>query len=260
LASSNFSIVTQSGLTLDTQGMQVITTQGGQAVAPIGTGVGTQSGIFSRLQNLMPPGWFAPGETPIRDALLTGIANALAFVFSLFAYVKLQTRIATSTDGFLDLTAFDYFGENLLREPNQSDTSYLSRIQSGLLPLRNTRQAVINAVTLVTGQAPIVFEPRRPADCGGLGTGTIALGVAGGIGSLAYPYQGFVTAFRPPGTGIAGVPGLGNPQGALNVGTLQCAGEAAINGITDADIYAAINAVRCGGTTWWARIENAPQT
>lgn len=230
------------------------TADGGQAATPASV-VGTPADILFRLQNLMPPGWFAPGATPIRDAMLTGIASAFAFIFSLFAYLKLQTRIATATDGFLDLIGLDYFGNALPRQSNQSDTSYRSRIQSALLPLRNTRQAIINALTLVTGRVPAVFEPDRPADTGGLNTGTLALGVAGGIGSQAYPYQAFVTAFRPPGTGIANVAGLGAP-GALNVGTLECVGASAINGVTDNDIYAAVNAVRMAGTILWTRIES----
>lgn len=219
---------------------------------------GNQPDIVNRLKRLQPPGWFAEGATPIRDALLTGIANVLAYVFSLFAYLKLQTRIATMTDGFLDMTAGDYFGDGLQREANQSDASYRSRIQAELLPLKNTRQAIINALTLITGIAPVVFEPARPQDTGGLNCGSFALGVAGGLGSLSYPFQAFVTAFRPPGTGIAGVPGLGNPQGALNVGTFECAGASQLSGITDMDIYAAIDSTRTGGVTLWSRIETAP--
>jgi hypothetical protein len=216
---------------------------------------GDQSDILNRLQRLMPPGWFAPGQTPIRDALLTGIANALAFVFSLFTYLKLQTRIATATDGFLDLIAFDYFGNSLRRLPNQSDASYQSRIQSSLLPLRNTRQAIINAVALVTGRPPIVFEPRRPLDTGVYNGPGLAYSAVGGYGSLAYPYQSFVTAFRPAGTGIPNVAGYGISTGAYNTGSqAEYATAEFTSGVNDDDIYAAINSVRLGGTIVWTRI------
>ena len=244
-------ITTQQGFDLETESGLIIVTQPTPAPAP---SVGTQADIFIRLQLLMPPGWFALGATPIRDALLTGIANALAFCFSLFAYLRLQTRIATATDGFLDLIAFDFFGTKLPRGPNQTNASYRSNIQANLFPKRNTRAAIIGVLTQITGRVPQVFEPTRPADTGGLNSGTFALGAAGGLGSLAYPYQAFVTAFRPHGSGIAGVPGLGNPQGALNVGTLECIGASQIDGITDNDIYAAVNSVRTGATILWTRI------
>jgi hypothetical protein len=216
---------------------------------------GDQQDITARLQALMPPGWFAPGEVPLRDALLTGIANALAFIFSLFAYLKLQTRIATATDGFLDLIAFDFFGEELERGPNQSDTSFRANIKAELLPLRNTRQAIINAVTLITGNAPIMFEPQRPADTGAYNEGVLAYNAAGGYGSRNYPYQSFVTAFRPPGTGVPNIAGYGVSTGAYTVPSqLEYSTPAFATGVTDADIFAAANSVRMAGTIIWMRI------
>lgn len=189
---------------------------------------GDQSDFINRLQRLMPPGWFAQGATPIRDALLAGIANAFAFVFSLFVYLKLQTRIATATDGWLDLIAFDFFRGALPRGAGQLDPSYKARIQASLFPKRNTRAAIIGVLTQITGRVPIGFEPGRAADSGGYSGGAY-YGVAGGYGSTAYPYQSFVTAFRP----LAGTPQFG---------------------ISDADIYAAIESVRMGGTKVWIKI------
>lgn len=245
-------ILTESGLDLETESGSVLLTEG--SLDP-DQPIGTQADILSRLQDLMPPGWFARGATPIRDALLTGIANAFAFTFSLFAYLRLQTRIATATDGFLDLIAFDYFGNDLPRGPSQSDASYKSRIQSGLFPQRNTRAAIINVLTQITGRTPIVFEPARPADCGAYNKGVLAYNTAGGYGSLAYPYQSFVTAFRPHGTGIPNVAGYNIPTGAYNTGSqAEYATAAFTAGVNDNDIYAAINSVRMGATIVWARI------
>jgi hypothetical protein len=200
---------------------------------PPQSGVGSQADILNRLQRLMPPGWFAVGATPIRDALLAGIANAFAFVFSLFAYLKLQTRVATATDGFLDLISFDFFGNALPRAASQLDPSYRASIQASLFPRRNTRTAIIGVLTQVTGIAPIVFEPGRAADAGCYNVGTMAYNTAGAYGSLNLPYQSFVTAYRPR---------PGSPQ----------------FGISDADIYAAAERVRMGGTVIWVRILNAP--
>lgn len=219
---------------------------------------GNQPDIVNRLKRLQPPGWFAEGATPIRDALLTGIANVLAYVFSLFTYLKLQTRIATMTDGFLDMTAGDYFGDGLQRELNQSDASYRSRIQAELLPLKNTRQAIINALTLITGRAPIVFEPGRIQDTGAYNAGTLAYNTAGGYGSMQYPFQCFVVAYRPLGSGIPNIAGYNIPTGAYNTGSqASYVSLSQITGqITDGDIYAAVEGVRMGACIIWMRISS----
>jgi hypothetical protein len=191
--------------------------------------IGSQADILSRLQQLLPQGWFANGASAIKDAILAGAANAFAFIFSMLAYLRLQTRIATATDGFLDLIAFDFFGNSLPRAGAQLDQSYRARIQSSLFTQRNTRPSLIAVLTKITGRVPIVFEPARAADTGALNIGTLAYGVAGAYGSLSTPYQSFITAFRP----LAGSPQFG---------------------ITDADIYAAIEGVRMGGTICWVKI------
>jgi hypothetical protein len=193
--------------------------------API---VGSQTDIVNRLQRLMPNGWFASGATPIRDALIVGAANAFALIFSLFAYLKNQTRIATATDGFIDLISLDLFGAELPRG-TLIDASYRSRIKSSVFPQRNTRAAIIAVLTHITGRVPTVFEPARAADTGAYNNGTLAYGVAGAYGSLLYPYQSFVTAYRP----LAG---------------------SAQFGISDADIYAAVESVRMAGTIRWVKI------
>lgn len=191
----------------------------------------------------------------LKDALLTGIANMLAFIYAQLAYLRLQTRIATATDGFLDLIAADYFGADLPRLANQGDPSYRARIQAALFLERGTRNGLIRVLTQITGRTPIVFEPTRPADTGGYG---VALGysVAGGYGSLAYPYQSFVTAFRPAWTGLANIAGYGVSTGAYNTpgSQAQYASLSTVGGIQDSDIYAAIDSVRVAGTIIWARI------
>lgn len=214
-------IITEGGSQLDTESGNVLLLE-----SDVSTG--SQADFLNRLQLLMPHGWFPNGASSLRDALLTGIANMLAFVYSLFAYVRLQTRIATATDGFLDIIAGDFFGTNLPRGA-LGDPSYRARIQASIFLTRNTRAALINVLTKITGRTPIVFEPARAADTGGYRVGTLAYGVAGAHGSLSYPYQSFVTAFRP----LAGTPQFG---------------------ITDADIYAAAEGVRMGATVLWVKI------
>lgn len=217
---------------------------------------GDQNDIVSRLQQLMPNGWFTNGLAAIRDALLAGFANSFAFIYSMLAYIRLQTRIATATDGFLDLIAADFFGTGLPRQPNQTDASYRARILSEIFLERGTRNAVIRILTQLTGRAPIVFEPQRPADTGAYNTGVLGYGVAGGYGSLAYPYQSFVTAFRPIGIGIPNVAGYNSPQGAYNTGSQAEYASLSNLGVQDSDIYAAIDSVHVFGTIIWARISS----
>jgi len=108
---------------------------------------GDQNDILTRLKALMPNGWFTGGLAPLRDALLTGWANMFAFAYSALAYVRNQTRIATASDGFLDLIAADYFGQNLVRGSNQSDASFRATILANLIRQRVTRASVASVLT-----------------------------------------------------------------------------------------------------------------
>jgi hypothetical protein len=60
--------------------------------------------MLGRLKALIPPTWYGD-DNPIRDAILTGCASALSWCYSLYLYAKLQTRINTATDGWLDIAA-----------------------------------------------------------------------------------------------------------------------------------------------------------
>jgi hypothetical protein len=219
---------------------------------------GDQVDFSARLKSLLPNGWFSD-TAPVLDAVLNGLAYCLAFIYSLNAYAKLQTRIATATDGFLDLVGFDYFGNFISRRTNEADPSWRARIFQNLLRPKATRQSIINLLTDLTGNIPLVFEPWRPLDCGAYGKNIFGYGMAGGYGSLAVPYQGFVTAYRPLGQGIPYVAGYGIPQGAYST---PSAGEWAnlsevAGAVTDVDIYAAIADAKVEGTLVWAQIENA---
>ena len=92
---------------------------------------GDQSDILRRLKSTLPR-WFGDSTT-ILDALLQGLAWAASFVYSLWAYAKLQTRIKTATDGWLDMIAADFFGSSLLRTANQSDASFRALIIINLI-------------------------------------------------------------------------------------------------------------------------------
>ena len=217
---------------------------------------GDQNDIAGRIKSVLPR-WFGPAS-PLLDALLQGLANASAFVYQLYLYAKLQTRLLTATDGWLDMISADYFGAALPRTANQSDASFRARIIINLFRERGTRKAITKVLTDLTGRAPIIFEPQRPLDTGALGI-TLGLGVSGGVASLLLPYQAFITAFRPAGTGIPNIPGLGTAPCGLGItagGAVIPSLSATIGAVTDADNYAAIDSVKPVASTLWTQINS----
>jgi hypothetical protein len=215
---------------------------------------GDQNDMAARIKAVLPPWFGAP--SPILDALLAGIGAIWAFVYSLLAYVTLQTRIATATGIFLDMISLDFFGDDLPRNPGETDTAFRARIDQNILSPRATRAALSQAVLDLTGLAPVIFEPTRPADTGSYNQGGAGYGVAGGWGDLDLPFQCFVTAYRPRENGIANVAGW-NGGGGYGVGPIEYADlTLASLGISDADIDAAIAAVMPAASIAWTRISN----
>ncbi len=221
---------------------------------------GDQQDMLSRLKAVLPAGWFSD-TTPILDGLLTGLAWAWAWSYNLLQYVKSQTRIATTTNVWLDIIAQDFFGAQLVRK-GQSDAAFRNRIQLELMRHRATRGALIATLQDLTGRTPAVFEPARATDTGGYGrigspaTG-LAYGYIGGWGSLALSFQCFVTAYRPAGVGISEVAGWGSQTGAYGAGVIEYASLAMVQAqVTDADICAAIAAIMPAATIGWTRITN----
>ena len=217
---------------------------------------GDSADMAARIKATLPP-WFSDAN-PVIASLVAGCASALSFIYGLYAFAALQTRILTATDGFLDLIAQDFFGPSFRRALGQSDASYRNRIIASLFRQRNTRNAVASVLADLTGYQPDIFEPARPMDTGGYG---VAAGYArgGGYGSGVLPFQAFVTAYRPAGSGIPGVAGYGSPSGGYSIASQ--AEYASINmvsgAVTDADIYAAVESVRPAGTILWVKIANS---
>jgi hypothetical protein len=217
---------------------------------------GDQQDFFQRIKTLVPR-WFGD-SMPTIDALVQGLAWAGSFVYSLWAYAKLQTRILTATDGWLDMIAADFFGAALLRQSNQSDASFRARIVINLFRERATRGGIVKVLQDLTGRTPLVFEPLRPADTGCYGGPAIGYGMAGGYGSMLLPFQALVTAYRPTGLGIPLVAGYGISTGGYGQASrADYAAMSMIQGaVTDADIYAAIDSVKPAGTIIWTRINS----
>jgi hypothetical protein len=212
--------------------------------------------MCARIRAVLPVRWFAD-STPMLNGLLSGLGWMWSWAYSILYYVRMQTRIGTATDVWLDVIASDFFGERLQRRVGQSDDAFRALIQSGLLREHGTRQSIVSAVQDLTGRVPIIFEPMRTSDTGGYSLGGIGYGTAGGWGNMSLPFQCFVTAYRPTGSGIALVAGWGCATGAYGVGAIEYASLAMVQGqVTDGDIAAAIADVLPVAAIAWTRIEN----
>ena len=213
---------------------------------------GDQQDMFGRLKALLPP-WFGDSN-PVLDAILWGMAQALAWAFSLYLYAKMQTRIKTASDGWLDLIAFDFFGTKISRKSGQSDSSFLNTIIINLFRERVTRKSVSQVLFDLTGRYPTIIEPQRPADTGAYGI-ACGYGAAGAYGSLLMPYQAFITAYRPLNQGFPFIGGYGSSVGGYGQPSqLEYASLAQAQFIQDADLIAAVEAVRPAGSIAWMRI------
>lgn len=223
---------------------------------------GDQNDCFWRLRQALPAGWFpvpainmdgSPVIVTLIDALLWGLAWMLAFAYSLLLYIKQQTRIATASDGNLDMIAGDFFGLGLQRNANESDSSYRSRIQVQMFRARATRPALASILYQLTGSEPVIIEPQRPADCGGYGVPVLGYGVAGRYGSLLCPFQAFVEVHSLRSVGVPNVPGYGCPQGGYGA-ACEWAPAGSLLSLNDLNVFAAVESVRPIGTEVWVRL------
>lgn len=219
---------------------------------------GDQNDMQARLTALLPSGWF-PDTAQVMPAVLAGLASMWSWGYAQVAYAKLQTRVGTATDQFLDIAANDFFGSSLRRRTGEIDANYRRRILAELLAPKNTRAAVIAALVRLTGFTPKIFEPALTTDTGGWTVGGWGFDAGGGWGSLQLPYQFFMTAYRPTGGGIAKSDGFNGSLGGYGVGALQWANVSMIAGtVTDGDIYEAVDDTIPAGTIGWVQITNAP--
>lgn len=222
---------------------------------PIGTG--SPADLVDRLGRVLPGGWFAD-QAPVLDTVLNALAAGWSGLFQLLTTTQAQTRIATASSIFLDMTSQDFLGATLPRRTAEPDDSYRIRIERAILRTHNTRADVLNAILSVTNRPPRLIEPARIADTGSWnGRTNFAYGAAGAWGTRNLPFQFMVNAYRPVGTGIAHCFGYGTPAAGYGVGAAQYATPSIIaSQVLDADIYAAIAAVLPAATTAWVAISN----
>ena len=216
--------------------------------------IGDQNDFQSRIIGDLPP-WF--GDV-IVDPIVSGLVAAGAYVMStcyaVLGYVRPQTRIRTATDGWLDLASQDYLGDTLPRKTAESDTAFRSRILANLLGERATRPGMIKALTVLTGNAPVIFEPWRPADAACANASYAGVSRAG---SYTTPAQAFITVTLPPGDGGGGIAGAATNYAGAGCGYMAAADASTLgSAIADEDVYNTVNAFKAEGTTMWVEINN----
>lgn len=249
----------------------------------------------------------APNIKAIMRAIAAGwaadnVQNTTGFAYQdQYNYTKAQARIATANSFWLDYVAADYFGQLITRHPEESDFNFRRRLIINLLVDHGTRCSIICNLTNLTGYVPQVIELMDTGDCGaysvigqtyqvstGPNTTTsvpyyppIAYGTldgtvqgAGCYGSLNYPFQFFVKAFRPLGEGIPNVNGYSGmlsgyatlpPTGFGYTGSQRppdfglgqyCALDEISGSVTDQDIYDTVARSTVAGVTAWTNISD----
>lgn len=212
---------------------------------------GDQTDIAGRLKRYLPR-WFnyTDDPTPVLDSLLAGLAAILSTIYAMFAFLAKQVRVATSTGGWLDLTAYDMFGSDFPRLGDELDADYSLRIRREVLRERNTRNAIIQVVRDLTGITPHVYEGWYAPVVGGYGRPSFAFGRSGVWGSHVIA-EVIVTMPRPAGYIIPGRGGWGSGTGGYGAigGNFSFVGEASYEGrgARDVDVLRAIDRVRAAG-------------
>ena len=187
--------------------------------------IGDQNDMFTRIKrNLV--NWFGYTKTvpdpntptPVLDALLEGVAETDAFIYSLIQDAELQTRIKTATGFYLDLISQDFFGNNLPRKPSESDFSFRTRILANLLPRQCTRNNIAQIIFNLTNIEPIMIEGFTPLNVGAYDISLfydVGFGYGDYTSNLAY--TGIIYAFLPQPKGFYGISGIGFYDGVTPV-------------------------------------------
>lgn len=232
--------------------------------------IGDANDIYRRLIAQLPP-WFGT-DHPVLDSLLAGYVSPTVFHYNQIQYVFQQTRIKTATGNNLDLVSQDFFGDALPRRATsngypESDDSFRARILANILQERATRFGIYNALLLLTGIPPILFEPWRPLDTGGYNVAsTMGYSTHGLYGSGSYPYQGFIDVFLPPFQGLAYYPGYNLPTSAGynlqdGIASLWYGGDSLVfRIITPEDVYQTVQMTKVWGTICWVAIHQIKPT
>lgn len=220
---------------------------------------GDKADVVARLQRWLPQGWF-PTDTGTRVyAILSGFASLLAFIYSQIAYLRLQTRLASLTDGFVDLASSDFFGGLLPRLNGETDSRFTLRIRKEIVRDRVTRHAIDALLFDLTGDHPEITEMWRGSDC---------LSWRGRYGWRTGHYSGlnfrYLVFIKTEHAGVFGID-LGawrNNNAAWRIPTFVYTDPSMTTGtgLTDQQLLDALDRIRPAGVTFWVWIGSAPPT
>ena len=130
--------------------------------------------MLQRLLNALPTNWFPKGTADENGnvyrivAQMAGTSAVYNQIYDQLEFLIAQSRIQTQTDGFLDLTSEGFFGSALRRKGGESDPNYSARIIANFFRPQGTYEAMVEVLTDLTGNVPIITRPRRPAGHGRL--------------------------------------------------------------------------------------------
>lgn len=229
--------------------------------------VGDAGNIHGRLRKYLPPSWFGGrGDSPLVGSVMAGVAAILVNTFSLIAFAKLQARIATSTGGWLDLSAYSFLGSTLPRFHLEIDDSYRPRVMKEIFRERNTRPSGIDLLTELTGQVPFVYEGWYAPANGGWRTPAFAWGSRGRLGSRGQPSRVIFETTIPQTYGVPNRGGWGSTYtnggavGGWGIGNFSWVDydESVGHGAALEDILSRLDAIRTDGVEYWVRFSNPP--
>ena len=211
--------------------------------------------VRSNIKQLSILSGYTSAVAPVLTAVLSGPAAALSRIYGLIQFVRAQMRLVSSRGGWIDLWAYDFFGNWLRRRATEGDAPFITRIEQNLLAPLVTRQAMIEALTNLTGEAPTIFEAFNTGDAGCYDAAATAYGIAR-YGSLLMPAQVLINVNRPPASLAGPIPAYGAPYGGYGVGIAFYFPEAEFPGVAqDAEILATINRTKAAGVVCWVNTD-----
>lgn len=219
---------------------------------------GDQNDMVNRQKAVMPP-WF-PFSIPFLGAALDACANTAVFAYSFLQQAASQTRIRTQSGGFLDLTAWDFFGGRFRRRNGELDAVFEPRVIAEILRPRQTRAALIRVVQDLTTRTPKIIELFNPADVGGYDVASMGGYDVGNVlyADLTSP-QYLMDAYRSPSQGVPLVGGYDTYNAAYDTGVCEYVDMSQVTGqITDAEIYARIAETTAAGVQAWVALHDNP--
>lgn len=214
----------------------------------------TAAQIQAYLVSKLPRGWFSSVATGsgIIGAILAGYAWSFNYVMGIAQFVALQIYLQTTSGGFLDLWAYDFFGTLVLRKEGEADLSFRNRVSAYILAPTVTKGAIVGLLTRLGFTTPVVREAFSPNDTAAF-SGTFYFGGGGNarFGSQGYPGQIFVEAGISEYSGSGAVPTFNEVY--FDSGPAYMTAPPSTL-LTLADLYSAVNFVRAAGILAWVKL------